>query len=42
MTTRRKIAAGIIALAALAGASAAMSGGGATAHASVPYTWYHG
>ena len=39
---RRKIIVGILALAALFGASAAMTGTGATANASVPATWYHG
>jgi hypothetical protein len=39
---RRKIIAGIIALAALFGASAAVAGTGATANASAPATWYHG
>ena len=41
MTTRRKIIAGIIALAALFGASAAAASTGGTAHASAPYTLYH-
>ena len=41
MSMRRKIAIGLIAVAALFGASAAAAGTGATAHASAPQTLYH-